>query len=80
MTDANNNTTEITDKLKQLKTAFDAENCAVMDFWTDFIILLQENIEKIDVLQLIQIADNYFREIKNSTQTISEIENARHTI
>jgi hypothetical protein len=62
MPDIENSKTEIADTLKQLKTAFDAGNCAVMDFWTDLFILIDSKKNQLEIIDLIYIANNYFRE------------------
>jgi len=59
--------------LKELKSAYDSLDCFAADFW-DMMIQFAANWEnKIELYEIINIADDYFRQTNDLSQTTEQI-------
>jgi hypothetical protein len=66
-------TKSIISDLKELKQSYDDLNCFAADFW-DMLVQFASNWEnKIELYELISIADDYFRDTNSLNKTAEQI-------
>ena len=63
---------KIINEIKELKQSYDSLDCFAADFWQLLIEFLEKHSNKLDTLNLLTIADDFFRR-KNSLNKTTEL-------